>query len=138
MSLKMVFTIILFLVAGNAAFADHNHQHKKPVTMQMRAQHRTMDSISEEWTVAKKSIKAGDLICADKALQTILDKSSYMEKFEGYKNADRRVQFISEYHLFVDYVKKLRDNISRKDTPAVHNAMQEVQDSCKRCHALFK
>jgi cytochrome c556 len=138
MSVKLIFTIIFFLIAGNAAFADHNHQHKKPVTIQMKTQHHTMDSIGEQWNVAQKSIKAGDLICADKALQTILDKSSYMEKFEGYKNDDRRAEFISEYHLFVDYVKKLRVKISRQDTTAVHNAMQEVQNSCKRCHAIFK
>ena len=138
MSVKLVFTIIFFLIAGNAALAEHNHQHRKPVTTQMRAQHRTMDSISEQWTVAQKFIKAGDLISADKALQMILDKSSYIEKFEGYNNADRRTEFISEYHLFVDYVKKLRDKISQQDTTAVHNAIQEVQNSCKRCHAMFK
>ncbi len=138
MSAKLVFTIIFFLIAGNAALAEHNHQHKKPITTQMRAQHRTMDSIGEQWNLAQKCIKASDLICADKALQTILDKSSYMEKFEGYNNADKRNQFISEYHLFVDYVKKLRDKISQHDTAAVYNAIREVQNSCKRCHAMFK
>ena len=138
MSIKLIFTIIFILIAGNAALADHNHQHKKPITMQMRAQHRTMDSINEQWNVAQKCIKADDLICADKALQTILDKSPYIEKFEGYHNADKRDQFISEYHLFVDYVKKLRDKISQHDTAAVYNVTQEVQNSCKRCHAMFK
>lgn len=138
MSVKLVFTIIFFLIAGKTALADHNHQHKKPVTMQMRAQHRTMDSINEQWNVAQKCVKAGDLICADKALQTILDKSSYMEKFEGYDNADKREQFIAEYHLFVNIVKKLRDNIHQQDTAAVYNIMQEVQESCKRCHVIFK
>lgn len=138
MTLKLFFTIIFFLIAGNGALAEHNHQHRKPVTIQMRAQHHTMDSIGEEWNVAQKCVKEGDLICADKALQTILDKSSYIEKFEGYNNAVKRDQFISEYQLFVDYVKKLRDKISQHDTAAVNNAMREVQNSCKRCHAMFK
>ena len=138
MSLKLFFTIIFFLIAGNTVLAEHNHQHRKPMTMQMRAQHRTMDSIGEQWDIAQKRIKEGDLICAYKALQTILDKASYLEKFEGYNNADKRDQFISDYHLFVDHVKKLRDKISQQNITAVYNAMQEVQESCKRCHIMFK
>ena len=48
MYVKLVFTIIFFLIAGNTALAEHNHQHRKPVTMQMNAQHHTMDSIGEQ------------------------------------------------------------------------------------------
>lgn len=136
---KPVFTIIFLLVAYCAVFAgDYNHRHKKPTTIQMKTQHHTMAVIDTEWNTAKKAVVSGDFKAAGKALQTILDKSSYMEKFEGYNNSDRRADFLTEYRLFVEHLKKLRDKIGRRDTSAINSAVQDIQDSCARCHTMFK
>ncbi|MBI5633176.1 MAG: hypothetical protein HZA15_06835 [Nitrospirae bacterium] len=139
MYLKLVFTMLFILSVGRTVLADdYNHQHKKPVTMQMKTQHRIMTVINNEWNAAKKAIDSGDLRSAEKSLQTILDKSQYMEKFVGYKNADKHAEFISEYHLFVTHVKNLRDKISGQDSSAPESLKKEIQDSCIRCHAKFK
>lgn len=133
---KVVFTMIFFLLAGKTALADH--QHRGPTTIQMKTQHHTMAVIDEEWIAAKNAIRSGDLSSAAKAVQTILAKSAYIEKFQGYNNADKRAEFLSEYNLFVERVKRLSDKINTKDNAAVNKAMQEVQNSCKRCHAMFE
>ncbi|MEW6601773.1 MAG: hypothetical protein AB1499_12450 [Nitrospirota bacterium] len=104
----------------------------------MKTQHKTMDIINEEWNAARNFIRADDLKSADTALKTILEKSSYIEKFEGYHNVEKRTEFLSEYHLFLDLVKGLRDKIGLKYRASVDTAIREVQESCTRCHSLFK
>ncbi|MHB8879902.1 MAG: hypothetical protein ACYC69_00165 [Thermodesulfovibrionales bacterium] len=136
---KVIFTIFCFLLISKAVLADvPDHEHRKPVTIQIKTQHRIMAVIDDHWHVAQKAISSGDLKVSDEALQTILDKAAYMEKFQDYKNADRHDQFISEYRLFVDYIKKLRDKISRQDITAINDDIREVQQSCDRCHGTFR
>lgn len=138
MFLKLFFMTIILLASATAGSADHNHLHKKPFTMQMKTQHDTMAVINSEWNTAQKAMNSGDSDAAKKALQTILDKSKYMEKFEGYKNADKRAEFISEYHVFFNHIKNLKNIIGMQDSDAIVSARKDVQDSCIRCHAMFK
>lgn len=135
---RMGLITIFIFASASAGLADHTHKHKRPVTMQMKAQHKTMDVINEEWNAARKLIKAGDLKHADDALKTILEKSSYIEKFEGYHNVEKRTEFLSEHQLFLERVKTLREKLSTKDSAVLAASIQGVQESCSRCHSLFK
>jgi cytochrome c556 len=61
-----------------------------------------------------------------------------MEKFEGYYDFENHPDFLSEYHLFVEHLGRLREVIAGRNTALLDSAVQEVQKSCIRCHEMFR
>jgi len=139
MKICIYFLAVYLLFAGTATPADTtSHGHDKHMSLEMKQQHHNMSVINKQWNIVKKALQKGDLKSAGSAMEKIHGASSQIEKFMVHRNADKHDQFIEEYRSFLANIKKLRDDINKKDDTNINNSMNAVQENCNHCHVMFR
>lgn len=139
MKINFYFLVVYLIFTGTADPADiTSHRHDKHMTKEMKQQHHNMVVINKQWNIVKKALQKGDLKSAGSAIEKIHSASSQIEKFKVHRNADKHDQFIEEYRSFLANIKKLRDDINKKDDTNINNSMDAVQANCSHCHVMFR
>lgn len=139
MKIYFYFLVVYLILEGTAVPADiSSHRHDRHLTREMKQQHHNMSVINKQWNIAKKALQKGDLKSAVSAMEKIYSASANIEKFKVHRNSDKHEQFLEEYRSFLANVKKLRDDINKKDATSINNSMDAVQENCNRCHVMFR
>ena len=133
--LAVAFVISSILIGGGIGIAG-THSHK--LSPEMRKQHHAMAAINKQWNILRRAFKSGDLKTAGRATEKILETAPALDDFKLHKNADKRAQFVEYRNAFVKNMTGLRDAIKAHDLDAARALPTTVQDTCNRCHEMFR
>ncbi|GEM_PF-3446478 len=142
-----VFVIFaLVLMYGAAAVAHEESEESSSETrmdemmenMDMKMQHKTMETIAEHWAEAREALKEKEWKEAGGAVAEMEEAAKGMMGFKPHRNADKPDLFMNKHGLFMKRLKDLGKAIESRDAAAAEKLAAAVQKSCNQCHAMFR
>ena len=109
----------------------------------MMAQHRAMDTIQKEWTLAKGALDEGRPLAAVGPVKAMERAAERIESFMLHKNPGGREEFSKQARDFKDLLSAFRQLLQASgakdyDSERVRNTVMEVDRACDDCHHTFR